>query len=79
MFLLLSNNDIAALKGAVKEKHSNWSWGEKKREYLVDLGIGRILLNALVRCTVSSDLRRSSSSKLEFSMFRHHKRIRCLH
>ena len=75
MFLLSSRNDIAALKGAVKEKHNNWSWGEEKGEYLVDLGIGRILLNALMHCTVSSDLCRSSSSKLEFSMFQHHKRI----
>ena len=32
---------------------------------MVDLGIGRILLNALVHCTVSSDLPRSSRSKLE--------------
>jgi hypothetical protein len=54
MFLLSSSNAIAALKGAVKEKHKNWSWGEKKGEYLVDLGIGRILLNALMHCTVSS-------------------------
>jgi len=37
----------------------------EEREYLVDLGIGRILLNALVHCTVSSDLPRSSSLKLE--------------
>jgi len=43
----------------------NWSCREKNGEYLVDLGIGRILLNALARCTVSSDLPRSSSSKLE--------------
>jgi hypothetical protein len=32
--------------------HKNWSWREKKGEYLVDLNIGRILLNALVHFTV---------------------------
>jgi hypothetical protein len=34
MFLLSSNNDIAALKDVVKKKrHKNWSWTEKKGEY----------------------------------------------
>ena len=32
---------------------------------MVELGIGLLLLNALVHCTLSSDLPRSSSSKLE--------------
>ena len=32
---------------------------------MLDLSIGRIQLNALVHCTVSSDLPRSSRSKLE--------------
>jgi hypothetical protein len=46
---------------------------------LVDLGIGRIVLNALVHCTVSSDLPRSSRYKSELSMFQHHKCIRSSH
>jgi hypothetical protein len=38
--------------------------GERRREYLVDLVIDMILLNALLHCTVSSELPRSSRSKL---------------
>ena len=34
-------------------------------EYLVDLGIGRFVFNALVHGIVSSDLPRSSRSKFE--------------
>jgi hypothetical protein len=33
MFLLSSNNDIAALKDVVKKRHKNRSWTEKKGEY----------------------------------------------
>ena len=60
------------------KRDKNWSWREKK-EYLVDLGVGRIVLNALVHCTVSSDLPRSSRYTSEFLMFQHHKWIRSLH
>ena len=59
------------------KRDKNWSWREKK-EYLVDLGVGRIVLNALVHCTVSSDLHRSSRYNLEFLMVQHHKSIRSL-
>ena len=55
-----------------------WSWREKKGEYLVDLGVGRSVLNALVHCTVSSDLHRSSRYKSEFLVFQHHKSIHSL-
>jgi hypothetical protein len=47
-----------------KKSNKNWCWREKK-EYLVGLGIGRILLNALVYFTVGSDLPKSSRCKLE--------------
>ena len=47
----------------------------EKGKYFVDLGIERILLNAIMHGIVSSDLRRSSSSEFEFSMFQYHKRI----
>jgi hypothetical protein len=46
-----------------------------KGEYLVDIGIGGILLNALMHCTVSSDLPRILSTKLDFCMFQLHKTI----
>lgn len=48
------------------KRHKNWGWRERK-EYLVDLGIGRFLLNALVHCIVSSDPPSSSRSRLELT------------
>ena len=47
------------------KRHKNWSWLGKKGKYLVELGIRWVLLNALVHFTVSSDLPRSPTSKLE--------------
>jgi hypothetical protein len=57
MFLLSLNNDLAALKVAVKEG-IKLELGREEREYFVGIGMGRILLNALVHCTVSSNLSR---------------------
>ena len=70
-------NDVCV---AVQEdrKSLRYSVGDKSKEYFCDLGIDRILFNALMCCAVNTGLYRISELRQEFIMFHHIKRMRWL-